>query len=120
MRIPKDIPLAAYIRMLIEQDEIVKFYQSEDWKKLRLEVLSDFHNECQRCLEKGKYTRADCVHHVNEVKKRPDLALSKHYTDKDGNEQIQLLPLCNDCHNIEHDKLSLWQNQSKFSNTERW
>lgn len=120
MRVPKDIPLRVYIGRLIETDNIVEFYQSAEWKELREEVLLAFHYECQKCIEKGNYTRADCVHHVNEVKKRPDLALSTHYIDKDGNEQINLMPLCNTCHNLIHDKLGEWQRKDKYTNTERW
>ena len=120
MRIPKDVPLAVYIKRLIRTDEIMKFYKSDDWKELRQEVLNEHHNECQECLKKGNYTRADCVHHVNEVRKRPDLALSKYYTDKDGNQQRQLVPLCNTCHNIVHDKLGEWQRKDCFTNEERW
>lgn len=120
MRVPTDIPLAVYIRQLIRKGKIVEFYQTEEWKELRRAVLDDFHHECQECLKKGNYTRADCVHHVNEVRKRPDLALSRYYIDKEGNRQLQLVPLCNTCHNIVHDKLGEWQRQGKFTNTERW
>lgn len=120
MRIPTDISLASYIRMLIAEDRIIEFYQSEDWKELRSEVLEEHHNECQKCLERGRYTQADCVHHVNEVKHRPDLALSKTYKDGEGKEQKQLIPLCNTCHNIIHDKLYNWQRKDKFTNEERW
>lgn len=120
MKIPTDIPLHVYIRRLIKEDKVAEFYQTDEWKELRQEVLDDLHHECQDCLKKGNYTRADCVHHVNEVKKRPDLALSKFYTDKDGNRQRQLVPLCNTCHNLVHDKLGEWQRRDKFQNTERW
>ena len=120
MRIPKGISLATYIRQLIKEDRIEEFYQTDDWKELRLDVLDDFNQECQKCLKKGEYTHANCVHHVNEVKHRPDLAMSRTYIDKDGQEQIQLLPLCNTCHNIVHDKLGEWQKKDKFTNQERW
>ena len=120
MRIPKDISLVAYIRQLISENKIVLFYKSEDWIELKDEVLEELHNECQHCLKRGRYTRADCVHHVNEVRVRPDLALSKYYTDKEGKRQRQLLPLCNTCHNIVHDKLGNWQRKDKFINEERW
>lgn len=119
MRVPTDIPLATYIRRLIADDKIEEFYQSEDWKELRLEVLEEFHNECSICLERGNYTQAVCVHHVNEVRKRPDLALSKFFIDE-GMRTRQLIPLCNTCHNIVHDKLGEWQNRDKFTNRERW
>lgn len=120
MRIPKDIPLAKYIRQLIRDNKIEYFYYSEDWKELRAAVLEDFHYECQECIKKGTYTRADCVHHVNEVRKRPDLALSRYYVDCKGQRQIQLMPLCNTCHNLVHDKLGEWQRKDKYTNVERW
>ena len=120
MRIPKDVPLSRYIRQLIAENNIEQFYQSDDWKELRKEVRRELHNECQECLKRGIYTRADCVHHVLEVKNRPDLALSKYYTDRDGQQQRQLVTLCDTCHNIVHDKLYNWQRKGKFDNTERW
>ena len=120
MRIPKDIQLRVYIRKLINEGKLEKFYLTDDWRELREEVLEDFYHECQECLKKGRYSRADCVHHINEVRVRPDLALSKHFTDHEGNSQPNLVPLCNQCHNIVHDKLGEWQRQDKFTNTERW
>lgn len=120
MRIPNDIPLATYIRRLIKEDKIVKFYLSEDWKELKEEVLEFFHYECQECLKKGEYTKADCVHHHNEVRHRPDLALSRTYIDEEGHTQYNLIPLCNTCHNKVHEKLIKWQREGKFTNVERW
>ena len=120
MRIPRDIPLAVYIKRLIAEDRIEAFYQSEDWKELREVVLGFFYNECQECLKIGRYTRADCVHHVNEVRKRPDLALSRYYMDAKGERKENLVPLCNQCHNIVHDKLGEYQRKDKFTNEERW
>ena len=120
MRTPTDISLATYIRQLIREDRIEQFYFTEDWKELRQDVLDELHNECQECLKEGEYTRADCVHHVNEVRRRPDLALSKYYVDEDGKQQRQLVPLCNQCHNKVHDKLGEWQRKDKFCNEERW
>ena len=120
MRIPKDIMLAKWIRQLIRDGKEGLFYLTDDWKELRLEVLSEHHYECQECVKRGRYSRADCVHHVNEVKKQPDLAMSKFYIDKKGNKQKQLVPLCNSCHNKVHDKLGEWQRKDKFFVDERW
>lgn len=119
-RIPKDISLKAYIQKLIEIDKIERFYYTDDWKELRQSVLDDCHNECQECLKKGNYTRADCVHHVNEVKIRPDLALSRWFVDDHGNTLPNLIPLCNMCHNIIHEKLYKYARKDKFENEERW
>ena len=83
-RIPIDISLASWIRQLIEEDAVWKFYKTDDWEELRDDVLRDAHFECQHCLREGKYTRAEMVHHINEVRKRPDLALSRSYKDALG------------------------------------
>lgn len=120
MRIPTDISLATYIKQLEAAGELEQFYQTKEWKELRAEVLIDNHYECAECIKRGRYTRAVCVHHVNEVRNRPDLALSKYYTDQEGKQHKQLIPLCNTCHNEIHDKLGKWQRKGKFINVERW
>lgn len=120
MRIPIELTLAKWIRQLIREGKIEQFYYTKEWKELRQEVLEEHHYECQECLKQGRYTRAVCVHHINEVKDRPDLALSKYYTDHKGMEHKQLVPLCNKCHNIVHDKLKQFIEGKSFSNQERW
>lgn len=115
--------LAAWIRTLISEDKIYRFYKSAAWLRLRDEVLRDNHYECQHCLARGKYTRAVMVHHVNEVRKRPDLALTRSYRDINGTEHINLVPLCFDCHEAEHDRFATdktVQGREKFTNVERW
>lgn len=121
MRIPNDIPLAKWIRQLIKEDKVEQFYFTDDWKELRQDVLDDFHNECQECLKKGKITTDElCVHHVNEVRHRPELALSKFFVDDKGQTQPNLVPLCKICHNIVHEKLKKPRKTDKFTNEERW
>ena len=120
MHIPIDISLASYIRSLLDEGEIYKFYKSKEWLDLRQEVMHDYHYECQMCLEHGRYTRADCLHHGNEVKLRPDLALSRFYTDENGNRKENLMPLCNTCHNLIHEKYGGHEKKDKFKNVERW
>lgn len=120
VKIPTDIPLATWIRQLIKEDRVEQFYFTDEWKELRQDVLDDLHNECQECLKKGTYTRAECVHHVNEVRVRPDLALSRYYVDHEGNRHRQLVPLCNECHNKIHKKLDKYRKKNRFTNEERW
>ena len=133
MRIPKDIPLRVYIQRLIAADQVEKFYQTDDWIELKNEVLSDYHNECQHCLKHGRLTTSEQyirngkvsftklhVHHVNELRHRPDLALSRYYIDEHGEKQPNLIPLCRTCHNIVHDKLYEFVRKDKFTNEERW
>ena len=121
MRIPTDIPLAKWIRQLIKADMVEQFYFTDDWKELRQDVLDDFHNECQECLKKGVVTTDElCVHHVNEVRHRPELALSRYFTDDKGQTQPNLVPLCKVCHNIVHEKVKKARKSDKFTNEERW
>ena len=120
MRIPSDISLTQYIRQLQQNNKMWVFYKSKEWLELKQEVMQENHYECYECMKKARYTRADCVHHINEVLIRPDLALSKFYTDKDGNKKKNLVPLCNRCHNLVHDKLGNWQKEKRYVNDERW
>lgn len=115
--------LAEWIRELIAQDKLYKFYKSKEWVSLKNEVLRENHYECQHCLQHGKYTRAVMVHHVNEVRKRPDMALTKTYIDDTGKEKKNLVPLCFACHEAEHnrfEKIRAEQGKEKFTNKERW
>ena len=122
MRIPKDITLVTYIRELIQRNEIYKFYKTDDWLELKEKVLEELHGECQGCLKKGRYTMAECVHHVNHVKVVPRLALSKFYIDKEGKQQRNLVPLCNACHWDEHPEKHAKRcgKENAFVNEERW
>jgi 5-methylcytosine-specific restriction endonuclease McrA len=110
--------LERWIRELIANGQEVKFYKCKAWRLLRENILAKYHYECQECLKKGKYTRAHTVHHVNELKKRPDLALSEYYTDHEGKKCPNLLPLCLDCHNAEHDRIGY--EPKNYLNEERW
>lgn len=115
--------LAQWIMELIEENKLYKFYKTKEWLELRDEVLRDGHYECQHCLERGKYTRATMVHHVNEVRKRPDMALNKTYIDVEGQERKNLVPLCFACHEAEHDRyehIRAKQGKERFTNEEKW
>ena len=124
-RIPVDVPLAVWIRYLIKEDAVWKFYKTDDWEELRDEVMRDAHYECQHCLKKGIYKRAEMVHHINEVRKRPDLALTREFVDPITNEKrINLVALCNSCHELEHpDRFGNYRAKrgiERFTNEEKW
>lgn len=123
-RVPTDISLDAWIRKLIAEGKIYQFYKSDDWEELRDEVLKESHYECQLCLKSGIYKRAEMVHHINEVRKRPDLALTKQFVDAMTGETIlNLIALCNPCHERVHDragKARETNGKQRFSNEERW
>lgn len=122
MRVPLDRSLTSWIRELEKEDKLYKFYKTQDWQMLRNEVLEEAHYECEKCRERGLYSRAKLVHHENEVRDRPDLALSKYYTDEEGNKKKNLLALCQNCHEEEHERAYIGQTNSPkgFTNEERW
>ena len=100
--------------------EIYKFYKLPEWQKLREEVLTEQHRECQVCKGKGKYTPADTVHHIQYVRKHPETALDKTYTYK-GVEYVNLIAICKPCHSLVHtEKLENMRNSSIPLNKERW
>lgn len=107
-----------WLLQLIREDRLVKFYQSPPWRKLRQKAMKRDNYECQMCKQQGRYHRVENVHHIKEVKDRPDLALDIN----------NLMCLCIDHHNEVHErymtiaekkqkKLDSFQN---FDPTERW
>lgn len=120
--VPTNKTLAAWIRELEAENKLARFYKTAEWRNLRENVLQENHFECRMCADRGIYTRADTVHHVREVRERPELALSRTYLDKDGNECEQLVPLCNRHHNEVHERFGEinFPRKDKFKNVERW
>lgn len=70
--------------------EAKHFYNSKEWKKKRIDILIRDRNECQDCIvrirkaveegirltpEDRKVRRATEVHHIQELKEHPELAL---------------------------------------------
>ena len=94
----------------IASDELWRFYTSRTWKRIRREVMIEYHGECQDCKARGKYTPATMVHHEQHLKDRPDLAIVKYYVDESGQRRRQLTPLCDECHDTRHPE-RLWQNK---------
>ena len=90
--------LVKWINKLIEANELWKFYKSIEFRRLKEEVLIEQHYECQECKKKGIITKANTVHHVQFVRKHPELALSKYYTYK-GKQYKNLIAVCKGCHN---------------------
>lgn len=104
---------------LLKDNKAYKIYKSREFRELKAEVMKEFHNECARCKSKGKITRAQTVHHVQYVRKHPELTFSKYYTDKHGNRKRNLIPLCNDCHNAVHKRFG-YEEKEKPLTEERW
>ena len=115
--------LVKWIEELISTNRLDKFYKSKYFRQLRREVLREFHYECVMCRERGKLTiikddrkRSGVIHHVCEVRKFPELALSKYYVDENGIKQRNLIPLCNEHHEEVHSRFAL----KEQINVERW
>lgn len=109
--------LAAWINRLQTEDRLYRFYKSKEWIRLKDKVLQEFHNECLWCRERGKISRAETVHHIQFVKRHPELALSEYYTYQ-GRRYRNLVPLCHDCHDKAHERMGY--KRCKQLNEERW
>lgn len=111
------LELKKWIKELLTQGKIDDFYKSKYWRKLRKEVLKEQKEECQECLNLGKRTKANTVHHVQFVDKHPELALSKFYAYK-GKQYRNLICVCPDCHNKLHPEKH--KQKKELINEERW
>ncbi len=99
-----------WLEGLIRQNKLIPFYQCKEWRQLRLLALERDNYECQVCKRRGKYRQARNVHHLKEVKDRPDLALTLE----------NLESVCIQCHNEIHDKRLKKDKRKPFVNEERW
>lgn len=97
---------------LINQNDINKFYNSRKWRNLSKKIKKRDNNECQMCKRRGRYAKAQNVHHIKELKSYPELAY----------EEDNLESLCISCHNEEHpEKLEKFKKgEPKYMNEERW
>lgn len=107
------------IRALIAAGCIEAFYNDRYWRRLSREIIDEHHGECMMCREAKRLTPASLVHHVRELKQYPELAYSRTYTDDAGDEHMQLMPLCHDCHERIH-KRGIYANRTGYTNEEKW
>lgn len=120
--------LKQYIEKLIEKDELWRFYKTKEWTSLKKQILEKNNYECQECKRNGVITRYDIdsdgkkklistVHHVQFVRRHPELALSEWYEYK-GERKRNLIPVCKSCHNKLHPEKQ--KKKREFFNEERW
>lgn len=96
---------------LINTDNLIKFYKSADWRKLRKIAIERDNNECQHCKAEGRVGNVDNVHHIKEVKEYPNLALCLD----------NLICLCYYHHNLVHEKIEkLNKSKKKIWDDELW
>lgn len=107
------------LRQLISDGREGVWYNGAAWEHMRQAVLKMDRYECQRCKARGRYHKAEIVHHVKHLKDRPDLALSIY--DPDTGDR-QLISVCKRCHEDLHPEvLHAKQFKSKDPVTaERW
>ena len=60
--------LEQWIKRLIAEDKLYKFYKSREWRELSDAVMKENNYECQKCKAKGIHTKARSVHHVQWVR----------------------------------------------------
>lgn len=122
--------IAAWIKVLIQEDKLWKFYKSIEWRSVKSEVLQSNHYECAICKQRGKITRYDVdkdgkkklistVHHNQFVRNHPELAISKYYY-YEGKRYINLIPVCKSCHNQLHPEKNKSKKKESFVNKELW
>lgn len=105
---------------MLNDEDTRKFYNSKEWRKLRKKVLRDDKCECLYHKQKGEYVKATHVHHINYVRKHPELALEKIYRDDDGNIKRNLVSVCKGCHEtVCHPERLRWNVKEPLTQ-ERW
>lgn len=121
MHVPQNVSLSDWIRQLDSEGKLYRFYKTDEWRDLRAEVMADHGHECEAHAARGKYARADTVHHEFHVRSHPSMALTRWVIEPDGSRREVLHPLCNDCHNEAHGrKLSGGKRKRPPLTEERW
>lgn len=72
------------------------FYNSTTWKNLRNKKFYDADGLCELCKKNGIIRQGKEVHHIIPI-------------EKDWNKRLDydnLILLCNDCHNAQHERIS--------------
>lgn len=119
MLLPKEL---IWLNDLIKQDQQHTFYVWRKWLAERAFVLEQDKYECQMCKVKGRYRRAVLVHHIEHLRKRPDLALKMWVDEGNKTYKRQLVSLCRECHELCHPERGIKQSVKKtvYMNFERW
>ena len=75
-------------------------YQSKRWKSLR-EYMVQTHPLCEKCLQEGKITPTQDVHHrLSPFQK----GITEEEKERRAFDEKNLMCLCRDCHIKEHHK----------------
>lgn len=112
----------AWLRGLIAAGDVHPFYVTGEWRQLSTQVLQLDRHECQICKDRKRYRKADLVHHVNRVRRHPELALDIWYTDSNGERKRNLISVCKICHETvcHPERMRKTQKKPGFYTPERW
>lgn len=78
--------------------EISDIYNSKQWKNLRNIYLLE-HPLCEKCLEQGKVSATEEIHHIRKISDGRNEAEMKEIAYNYGN----LMALCKECHHKIHN-----------------
>lgn len=96
------------------------FYRSRAWKNRSKKIRKYYKNKCQRCKSLGKLTEATLVHHDKPLRDYPELAMEMYRITRDGRKVPQLIPLCDECHEIIEVERGTRNTNKKKLLTEEW
>lgn len=94
------------------------FYDTWEWKEVRLRALERDHYNCKRCsgewdsgfpIKRVAYKDAKYVHHIKPLKDHPELCITLE----------NLVSLCFSCHEIVEERNKLYEHKVPLSQ-ERW
>lgn len=77
-------------------EKFSQFYNSSEWKNLRNQKFYDADGLCELCNKNNIIKQGKEVHHIIPI-------------EKDWNKRLDydnLILLCSDCHNLQHERIS--------------
>lgn len=77
-------------------EKFSSFYNSKEWKLLRNKKWYDCDGICELCKKNGIIRQAKEIHHIIPIE--TDWSKRLDYDN--------LLALCSDCHNLQHERIS--------------
>lgn len=101
---PDTWPACWILDMIARNGDCSEFYNSPHWKRKRRQIRKEQHGKCwchrnpaefpHLAGRKPMLVDGDTVHHMHELRQRPDLCLS----DKDEDGKQNLVLICSSCH----------------------
>lgn len=77
-------------------EKYAEFYNSKEWKNLRNQKFYDADGLCELCRKKNIIRQGKEVHHIKPIETNWELRLV----------YKNLILLCPDCHNAQHERIS--------------